>query len=147
MAYENGWKDGWSSADHAEQSYSPYAWERARREAGSGIYDEEKPKKTYMTEYEKAQNQREWEQAKFEREVREHSENRRQAINYIVQEKRDEYNKKSWLGKAFAKMRGKDFQSLRSKIRAEAEQRVDKMSDDQLERFVERHIESEGRTR
>jgi len=33
--YPNGWKDGWSSADHATESYSPYAWERARREASS----------------------------------------------------------------------------------------------------------------
>ena len=32
-AYPNGWKDGYSSADHATESYSPYANERASREA------------------------------------------------------------------------------------------------------------------
>ena len=31
--FPNGWKDGYSSADHATESYSPYAAERKQREA------------------------------------------------------------------------------------------------------------------
>lgn len=33
--YPNSWKDGWSSADHVTESYSPYALERAQREAAA----------------------------------------------------------------------------------------------------------------
>ena len=80
MAYENGWKDGWSSADHATESYSPYAWERAAREANSSrnTVEEKSYTQRWLEQHEKevAQAKREqaarspWEEMDREREQR-----------------------------------------------------------------------------
>ena len=57
-----------------------------------------------------------WRMSQIEREGREHVAERRKAINLIVQQKRDEYNKKSWFGKAIATLRGKSFDKMKKQI-------------------------------
>jgi len=149
--YPNGWKDGWSSADHATESYSPYAQQREKRD----VIERTEKRDKIMSEYQEGldkeksyrdkqlleQAQQDWRMSQIEREGREQVENRRNAINYIVQQKRDDYNKKSWLGKAIATLRGKNFDKMQRQVIADAERRVDRMSADQLERFVENRIE------
>ena len=75
----------------------------------------------------------------------EHSQNRREAIKIIVEQKRRACNDKSWLRKAAAKLSGKTFDKMKSQITKEAERRVDKMSPERLEQFVENA--KEGRSR
>ena len=65
--YPNRWKDGWSSADHATESYSPYAWERARRDASFSQNKQEE--KTYSQRWVEQQNE-EIAQARREQAVR-----------------------------------------------------------------------------
>lgn len=153
MAYENGWKDGWSSADHATESYSPYAWERAQRDA---IDEREQRQQATQSE----DNRRKWqerleaEQAKTEFRKKQDEinlqwsvEQRKTAIRYIVQQKREEYNKKSWFGKAMSKIKGTDFNKIKRQIEIDAIKRVEKMTDEQVESFNERHEMHEGKTR
>ena len=83
--------------------------------------------------------------SQIEREGREQVAERRKAINLIVQQKRDEYNKKSWFGKAIATLRGKSFDKMKKQITEAAEGRVDRMSSEQVESFIEK--QTEGRSR
>ena len=83
--------------------------------------------------------------SQIEREGREQVAERRKAINLIVQQKRDEYNKKSWFGKAIATLRGKGFDKMKKQITEAAERRVDRMSPEQVESFIEK--QTEGRSR
>ena len=83
--------------------------------------------------------------SQIEREGREQVAERRKAINLIVQQKRDEYNKKSWFGKAIATLRGKGFDKMKKQITEAAERRVDRMSSEQVESFIEK--QTEGRSR
>ena len=155
--FPNGWKDGYSSADHATESYSPYAAERKQREALGRSEERERRMSEYnsglareQARYEKQQSERakvEWQNVEREREARRHISQRREAINIIVQQKREDYNKKSWFQKAIAKLRGRTFNKMKSQITAEAERRVDKMSPAQIERFIENQHEQEGRRR
>ena len=73
--------------------------------------------------------------------------NQIEAIRIIVEQKRQEYNKKSWFGKAIATLRGKTFANMRNDIEEYATRRVDKMSSEQLERFIENNSEQKGRSR
>lgn len=155
--YPNGWKDGWSSADHATQSYSPYAAESAQREALWAREEENRKWSSYQEGLKKQQSYQDKLQAErvreeirlanIEREAREQSAQRREAIGIIVQQKRDEYNKKSWFGKAIATLRGKSFDKMKGQITEDAERRVDRMSPEQVERFIENQTEKEGRRR
>ncbi len=71
------------------------------------------------------------------------TQNRREAIKIIVQEKREEYERKSWFSKTIAKLRGKSFDKMKWQITEEARQKVNSMSEDRLERFIEK----EGKSR
>lgn len=149
--YPNGWKDGYSSADHATESYSPYAWKRAQRNAAfENSYEENRAQKHHEDFYDKRATEvakEEHRMKRIEQEAIEDYEQRKIAINYIVQQKRNEYNKKSWFGKVIAKIKGKDFDKQKSQIVAQAEKRVNSMDEYQLESFIERNIESGGRSR
>ena len=83
--------------------------------------------------------------SQIEREAREQVAQRRKAINFIVQQKRDEYNKKSWFAKSIATLRGKSFDKMKKQIIEEAERKVDRMSPEQIESFLEK--QTEGRSR
>ena len=91
------------------------------------------------------QRREEWKMSQIEREGREQVAQRREAIRIIVQQKRDEYNKKSWFGKAIATLRGKSFDKMKKQITEAAERRVDRMEPEQLESFIEK--QTEGRSR
>ena len=135
--YPNGWKDGWSSADHAEQSYSPYAWERAEREARNnpsartehqytpyqGMYSPE-----YYENIDKARERAEQEQ-------RAHVEF--EATNIVMQQKRDAYNQKSFFQRAWAHMRGKSFYQNQGEIREQVADHMAGYSTEYLNNFVD----------
>ena len=73
--------------------------------------------------------------------------NQREAIRIIVEQKRQEYNKKSWFGKSIAKLTGKTFAKMRNEIEENAMKRVQNMSPEYLERFIENNSEEKGRSR
>lgn len=146
--YPNGYKDGWSSADHATDNYSPYAAERKQRDA----LERSEASESEMARYEaglenerrareKNEEQRAKEEyffAKIESVANEQYKQRKEAINIIVQQKRDEYNKKSWFGKAIASLRGKSFDKMKIQITEDAEKRIDRMQPEQIEQFIEK---------
>ena len=65
------------------------------------------------------------------------------AIKHIVEEKRAAYNNKSWLNKAFDKLRGKKFDEF--KVKREVSDDVYNWSESRLEGYVDR-IERENNT-
>ena len=73
--------------------------------------------------------------------------NKNEAIRIIVEQKRQEYNKKSWFGKSLAKLRGKIFGKMRNEIEDYATRRVELMSPESLERFIENNSEQKGRAK
>lgn len=73
--------------------------------------------------------------------------NQIKAIDIIVEQKRQEFAKKGLLGKAIAKLRGKTFAKIRNEIEDYATKRVENMSPEQLERFIENNSEQKGRAR
>jgi len=154
--YSNGYKQGYSSADDPERKdYSPSGVEAQQRDTLAASVERERRMSEYQAGLDKeqrnrdnieAQQQREsWEMSQIEREGREQVAQRREAINLIVQQKRDEYNKKSWFGKAVATLRGKSFDKMKKQITEAAERRVDRMGSEQIEQFIEK--QTEGRAR
>ena len=154
--YPNGYKDGYSSADDPERrDYSPSGVEAQLRDALAESYERERRMSEYQAGLDREQEARErreaerareeWKMSQIEREGREQVAERRKAINLIVQQKRDEYNKKSWFGKAIATLRGKGFDKMKKQITESAEGRVDRMSSEQVESFIEK--QTEGRSR
>ena len=154
--YPNGYKDGYSSADDPERrDYSPSGVEAQLRDALAASAERERRMSEYQAGLDREQEARErreaerareeWKMSQIEREGREQVAERRKAINLIVQQKRDEYNKKSWFGKAIATLRGKSFDKMEKQITESAEGRVDRMSPEQVESFIEK--QTEGRSR
>lgn len=156
--YSNGYKSGYSSADDPERrDYSPYGVEAQQRNALAESYERERRMSEYQAGLDKEQRKRdkieadqrreEWKMSQIEIEGREQIAQRREAIRIIVQQKRNEYNKKSWFGKAIATLRGKNFDKIKKQITEAAEKRVDRMNPEQIERFIENYAEKEGRQR
>lgn len=154
--YPNGYKSGYSSADDPERrDYSPSGVEAQQRDALAESYERERRMSEYQAGLDREQRNRDkqqleqqkedWRMSQIEREGREQVAERRKAINLIVQQKRDEYNKKSWFGKAIATLRGKGFDKMKKQITEAAERRVDRMSSEQVESFIEK--QTEGRSR
>ena len=154
--YPNGYKDGYSSADDPERrDYSPSGVEAQLRDALAASAERERRMSEYQAGLDREQRNRDkqqleqqkedWRMSQIEREGREQVAERRKAINLIVQQKRDEYNKKSWFGKAIATLRGKGFDKMKKQITEAAERRVDRMSTEQVESFIEK--QTEGRSR
>lgn len=154
--YPNGYKSGYSSADDPERrDYSPSGVEAQQRDALAESYERERRMSEYQAGLDREQRNRDkqqleqqkedWRMSQIEREGREQVAERRKAINLIVQQKRDEYNKKSWFGKAIATLRGKGFDKMKKQITEAAERRVDRMSPEQVESFIEK--QTEGRSR
>lgn len=154
--YPNGYKSGYSSADDPERrDYSPSGVEAQQRDALAESYERERRMSEYQAGLDREQRNRDkqqleqqkedWRMSQIEREGREQVAERRKAINLIVQQKRDEYNKKSWFGKAIATLRGKSFDKMKKQITEAAEGRVDRMSPEQVESFIEK--QTEGRSR
>ena len=154
--YPNGYKYGYSSADDPERrDYSPSGVEAQQRDALAESYERERRMSEYQAGLDREQRNRDkqqleqqkedWRMSQIEREGREQVAERRKAINLIVQQKRDEYNKKSWFGKAIATLRGKGFDKMKKQITEAAERRVDRMSPEQVESFIEK--QTEGRSR
>lgn len=154
--YSNGYKSGYSSADDPERrDYSPSGVEAQQRDALEASAERERRMSEYQAGLDREQRNRDkqqleqqkedWRMSQIEREGREQVAERRKAINLIVQQKRDEYNKKSWFGKAIATLRGKGFDKMKKQITEAAERRVDRMSPEQVESFIEK--QTEGRSR
>lgn len=154
--YPNGYKSGYSSADDPERrDYSPSGVEAQLRDALAASAERERRMSEYQAGLDREQRNRDkqqleqqkedWRMSQIEREGREQVAERRKAINLIVQQKRDEYNKKSWFGKAIATLRGKGFDKMKKQITEAAERRVDRMSPEQVESFIEK--QTEGRSR
>lgn len=154
--YSNGYKSGYSSADDPERKdYSPSGVEAQQRDALAESFERERRMSEYQAGLDKEQRNRDkmeaeqareaWKMSQIEREGREQVAQRREAIRLIVQQKRDEYNKKSWFGKAISTLRGKSFDKMKKQITEAAERRVDRMGPEQLESFIEK--QTEGRSR
>lgn len=152
--YSNGYKSGYSSADDPERkNYNPYSVEGQQRNALAESYERERRMAEYQAGLDKEQRYRdkieaeqkreEWRISQINKEGRTQVTQRREAIKIIVQQKRDEYNKKSWFGKAISTLRGKNFDKMKRQITEAAERRVDRMDSEQIERFIEK----EGRHR
>ena len=77
----------------------------------------------------------------------EHEQNQREAIRIIVEQERQNYNNKSWFGKAIAKLRGRTFAKMRNEIEDYATRKVENMSPESLKRFIENNSEQKGRSR
>ena len=73
--------------------------------------------------------------------------NQMQATRIIVEQNRQELDKKGWFRKGIAKLRGKTFAKTRNEIEDYATRRVENMSPEQLERFIENNSEQKGRSR
>lgn len=154
--YSNGYKSGYSSADDPDRKdYSPYGVEAQQRDTLAASYEKERKMSEYQDGLDKEQRYRnkieaehqkeEWLRKQIEEEGREFVANRRKAINIIVQQKREEYNKKSWFGKGIATLRGKSYDKMKKQITEAAEKRVDRMGPEQLEKFIERETEGKAR--
>ena len=79
--------------------------------------------------------QREFEERK-EEEARENGLNRYKAERIIVNQKYYEYYNKSFLGRAVARLRGRSFEQKKAGIEQQAKQVVARMTDDEVENFV-----------
>lgn len=154
--YTNGYKSGYSSADDPERKdYSSYGVEAQQRDALAESFERERKMAEYQygldkekrnrEKIEAQQRKEEWRMSEIERQGREYVAQRREAIRIIVQQKRNDYNKKSWFGKAVAKLQGKSFDKLKKQITEAAERRVDRMVPEQIEAFIEK--QTEGRSR
>jgi len=77
----------------------------------------------------------------------ENERNQMEAKRIIVEQKRQEYNKKSWFGKSVAALRGRTFNKMRDQIEDYAERRIENMTPEQLETFVQNNSEEKGRAR
>lgn len=124
--------DDWEAQQRINKGMQDWEREEARRKAGEretsiGLYETQK-----MVQQQRA------DALNYER-------NQQEAVRLIVEQKRQEYNKKSWFGKAIATLRGKSFANMRAEIEENAINRVDRWSPEYLERFIEK--QTEGRSR
>lgn len=154
--YSNGYKSGYSSQDDPERKdYSLLGVEGQQRDALAESQERQRRMSEYQAGLDREQRNHEkqqleqqkedWRMAQIDRAGREQVAERRKAVNLIVQQKKDEYNKKSWFGKAIATLRGKSFDKMKKQITEAAERRVDRMNPEQIESFIE--MQTEGRSR
>lgn len=143
--YPNGYKSGYSSADDPDRKdYSPYGEERARRGAGSGIYEKTSVEK-YWEGVRQRQTEREMRQAQEVKDrlrSNERSEKEYEAAAIIKREAFEAYRKQSWFKRFVAKRKGNDPYSRQSEIYDQAVQQVKAMSDIELDNVIRN-----GRTR
>lgn len=124
--------DDWEAQQRINKGMQDWEREEARRKAGEretriGLYETQK-----MVQQQRA-------------DALNYEHNQQEAVRLIVEQKRQEYNKKSWFGKAIATLRGKSFTNMRAEIEENAINRVDRMSPEYLESFIEK--QTEGRSR
>lgn len=126
--------DDWEAQQRINKGMQDWEKEEARRKAG------EREIRVELYETQKMVDQQRADALNYER-------NQQEAVRLIVEQKRKEYNKKSWFGKAIATLRGKSFANMKSEIEENAINRVDRMSPEYLERFIENNSEEKGRSR
>ena len=124
--------DDWEAQQRVNKGLQDWEREEARRKAG------EREEKVGLYETQKMVAQQRADAIDYER-------NQQKAVRLIVEQKRQEYNKKSWFGKAIATLRGKTFAKMRNDIEENATRRVENMSPEQVESFIEK--QTEGRSR
>lgn len=146
--YPNGYKDGYSSSDHATQSYSPYAVERDRRNAAYdsamrdyrmeryevGLEKERERKRKILEEREREERKLEQERKRSE----EHIKMSTDSIRYLCEQKRKAYKNRSLFSRAIATLSGKGYYKI--DFWKNAENEVFKMNDEQLEDFYNKHV-------
>lgn len=126
--------DSWEAEQRVIKGMQDWETQEQRRKQA------EKEDRISYYETQKAIEQRRSDALRYER-------NQIEAINLIVEQKRQEYNKKSWFGKAIATLRGKTFKQMASEIEEYAAKRVENMSPSYLEDFIEENTLQEGRQR
>lgn len=126
--------DDWEAQQRINKGMQDWEREEARRKAG------ERETRVGLYETQKMVQQQRADALNYER-------NQQEAVRLIVEQKRQEYNKKSWFGKAIATLRGKSFANMRAEIEENAINRVDRMSPEYLESFIENNSEEKGRPR
>lgn len=127
-------RDAWEAEQRVLEGMKDWEAQENRRKAA-----EKESRVEYHEIRKNIENQR-MNAIKYER-------NQMEAIRIIVEQKRQEYNKKSWFGKAIAELRGKTFTKMRNEIEDYATKRVENMSPEYLERFIENNSEEKGRSR
>lgn len=136
--YPNKWKDGWTQADHATESFSPYAVEKAKREALElePRHERERNEEEYLANI-RSDNAYSSMELSDEMIARQNASKRNEAVKLLVQQQREEYNKKSWFGKGISILRGKNFNKMKTQITDDAQKKVNKMNEEQLNNFIE----------
>ena len=125
--------DAWEANQRVDKALQDWeAQEQKRKEAV----------KSFNAEYSESRNAIE----KQRMDAMEYRRNQKEAIRIIVEQKRQEYNQKSWFGKGIAKLRGKTFNKTINQIENYAAKRVENMSPDQLKYFIETNSEQQGRS-
>ena len=124
--------DDWEAQQRINKGMQDWEREEARRKAG------ERETRVGLYETQKIVQQKRDDALNYES-------NQHEAVRLIVEQKRQEYNKKSWFGKAIATLRGKSFSNMRAEIEENAMNRVDKMSPEYLESFIEKQTEVRSR--
>lgn len=150
--YPNGYKSGYSSADDPDRPLradvaEDIARENMARYANYVRLEEESQKERAAAIERQTQNNIEAANRIKDDNLRreENRERSEQVAKIIVQQKKDEYNKKSWLGKAFTRLRGKSPKQMSAQINNAARNKAINMTPEQQERFIEKY--SGGKSR
>lgn len=156
--YPNGFKDGYSSSDDPDRrDFSPSGAKERQINAMIEDYNRRAAEERYQAGVDRMKSYRdklraekereEFRIAEMEREAKEEAAQRRKAVNILVQQKRDEYNQKSWFGKAISSLRGESFDKLKKQIIETAERRVNIMSPERIEKLIEKNEQKGGKQR
>ena len=110
------------------------AWEKeeARRKA-----NEEAARQEYAESWREKERRK---SAAFQ-----HQDNQHRAVRMIVEQARLDYYEQSWLKRSFDKIRGKSFYDMKFEIEENALNKVERMSPERLERFIEE--QNKGRSK
>ena len=155
--YPNGYKSGYDSWDDPDRKdYSPSGWDRAQRNAMYESSERDRVMSDYEAGLERQRRNQERRQAERDREefarknqeniYREKAENRDKVFNYILKQERDKFDNMKLFPKAILKLSGK-FYTQRNQLHDKVDERVSKMTDFQIENFIENNIESGARKR
>ena len=150
--FPNGWKDGWSSADHATESYSPHAWEKSQRDAMAESSERDRRMSEYEAGLRRQQERREREQRERERQRRiedaqfEYHQGIRNSktatlVEFEFRKRCEAYEEQSNFTKLRLKLKKKDIYSQESQIRAEIKEDLDKMSSWKFDEYYDQKME------
>ena len=126
--------DDWEAQQRVIKGMEDWKKEEAKREA------HEREVRAELHEIQNMVQQQRADAIDYER-------NKQKAVRILVEQNRQNYYDQCWLKRAFDTMRGKSFAHMRDKIEENAINRVDRMSPQYLENFIEKNSEEKGGSR